>query len=106
MDTATVFISSCVLPKRCPPPQHRADAVVFQHPPSLGVFYSLSIRNLSLTKLSLTTNSFNCERKRGLLPPSACYFHVLFSFVDDSWVHEHIYHRVEEQRGEPDKCSI
>lgn len=77
----------------------------FQRPPSLGMFYPLSIKNLSLTKLSLTSNLFNCERKGGLLPPLACYFHVLFSFVDDSWVREHVYHRVGEQRGEPDKRS-
>lgn len=105
METGTAFIPSDVLPEHCPPTQHRADAVVFQHPPSLGMFYPLSIKNESLTKLSLTSNSFNCERRRGLLPPLACYFHVLFSFVDGSWVHEHIYHRVEEQRGEPDKGS-
>jgi len=105
METGTEFILSCVLPKHCPPLWRRADAVVFQHPPSIGMFYPLSIKNLTLTKLSFTSNSFNCERKRGLLPPLACYFHVLFSFVDDSWVHEHIYHQIEEQRGEPDKHS-
>lgn len=90
---------------KCCPSQHRAVVDVLQHLPSCKISYSSSIKNLSLTYGNRYCGKVNCERQIGLSPPLACFFHVLFSFVDDSWVHEHIYHHVEEQHGEPDKHS-
>lgn len=56
-------------------------------------------------ELSMANDVFNCEGKWAIFPLLAISVHVMFSFVDDIWVREHIYRRVEEQCRELDKCS-